>query len=51
MRHVLTGLIKCVVVDDSTYENCNMIYHNGMNKKTIKFISIADNLLYFINIA
>jgi hypothetical protein len=33
MQHVLTGLIKFVVVDGSTYENFNMIYHKGINLK------------------
>jgi len=31
MYHVLTRLIKFVLVDCSTYVNYNMIYHDGIN--------------------
>jgi len=36
MQHVLTRVIKSVLVDDSVYIYFNMIRHNGMNStKTI----------------
>jgi hypothetical protein len=31
MFHLLTKLIKSVVVDGSTYVKFNVIYYNGMN--------------------